>query len=461
MRAFIDKVFVHSLILFILAYFISTIWTEVIFLHAMSAAGFIMLISILIVMPKRVLVLPILLISFSIAIVWLTSSPLGILWSGLREMSSIIPLVILITLISWIISHRPYVKALLSRGQNRIHTPIRFYTFTVAISHFISSFMTVGGIVFTFQMFQNLKRTETSNQAWDFTLSTAIMRGFTLTVLWTAVHPAFAYVIAGTNAPLIPTVLKGLGLALIGLVLAIFIFKFQMNQRKINVDVVPDFKNDMNERLDGLVWKFLIWVALLMGGIYTFNQGLDVNILLAVPVVIMVVTTLYFVCNRALAEYKQRWWRLMTVDLGNKKKEMILILSAGLLVGALKETGYGEVLFGYFLTGIDWLNLNVLIGLTFVVILLGFCGFPPIPAMVLLSGILMGIPGGYSTDLVALSLLLGVAVTLVIAPVTVPLLLISSQNKRSLAENGFRWNIVFGVSLLIVGIVYIQVLTLF
>jgi len=221
LRAFIDKVFVHSLILFILAYFISTIWTEVIFLHAMSAAGFIMLISILIVMPKRVLVLPILLISFSIAIVWLTSSPLGILWSGLREMSSIIPLVILITLISWIISHRPYVKALLSRGQNRIHTPIRFYTFTVAISHFISSFMTVGGIVFTFQMFQNLKRTETSNQAWDFTLSTAIMRGFTLTVLWTAVHPAFAYVIAGTNAPLIPTVLKGLGLALIGLVLAI------------------------------------------------------------------------------------------------------------------------------------------------------------------------------------------------------------------------------------------------
>ncbi|GAE37401.1 hypothetical protein [Halalkalibacter akibai] len=461
MRAFIDKVFVHSLILFILAYFISTIWTEVIFLHAMSAAGFIMLISILIVMPKRVLVLPILLISLSIAIVWLTSSPLGILWSGLREMSSIIPLVILITLISWIISHRPYVKALLSRGQNRIHTPIRFYTFTAAISHFISSFMTVGGIVFTFQMFQNLKRTETSNQAWDFTLSTAIMRGFTLTVLWTAVHPAFAYVIAGTNAPLIPTVLKGLGLALIGLVLAIFIFKFQMNQRKINVDVVPDFKNDMNERLDGLVWKFLIWVALLMGGIYTFNQGLDVNILLAVPVVIMVVTTLYFVCNRALAEYKQRWRRLMTVDLGNKKKEMILILSAGLLVGALKETGYGEVLFGYFLTGIDWLNLNVLIGLTFVVILLGFCGFPPIPAMVLLSGILMGIPGGYSTDLVALSLLLGVAVTLVIAPVTVPLLLISSQNKRSLAENGFRWNIVFGVSLLIVGIVYIQVLTLF
>ncbi|WNF36798.1 hypothetical protein RJD24_20765 [Bacillaceae bacterium IKA-2] len=50
---------------------------------------------------------------------------------------------------------------------------------------------------------------------------------------------------------------------------------------------------------------------------------------------------------------------------------------------------------------------------------------------------------------------------MVIAPVTVPLLLISGLNGRSLAENGIRWNILFGVSLLIVGLLYIQFLTLF
>jgi hypothetical protein len=198
-----------------------------------------------------------------------------------------------------------------------------------------------------------------------------------------------------------------------------------------------------------------------MGGVLLTNQLLQLDVLLAVPVVIVIVTTLYFVSNRSVSQYKQLWVRLVSVDLGKKKKEMLLILSAGLLVGTLKETGYGEVLFSYFLTAVDWLNINILIGLTFVVILLGFCGFPPIPAMVLLSGVLVNIPGGYSPDLVALSLLLGVSVTLVIAPVTVPLLLISGQNGRSLAENGFRWNILFALPLLIIGLLYIQFLTLF
>jgi hypothetical protein len=142
-----------------------------------------------------------------------------------------------------------------------------------------------------------------------------------------------------------------------------------------------------------------------------------------------------------------------------KKKEILLILSAGLIVGTLKETGYGFILFNYFLTAVEWLNINILLSLTLVVILLGFCGFPPIPAMILLSGILVNVPGGYPPELVALSLLLGVSVTLVIAPVTVPLLLISSLNGRSLSENGFSSNIFFAVSLLTVGLLYIQLLT--
>jgi hypothetical protein len=203
----------------------------------------------------------------------------------------------------------------------------------------------------------------------------------------------------------------------------------------------------------------MFWISLLMGGIFTTNQVLQLDILLSVPIVIVVVTTLYFVSNQSTSEYRQLWVQLITVDLGMKKKEILLILSAGLIVGTLKETGYGFILFNYFLTAVEWLNINILLSLTLVVILLGFCGFPPIPAMILLSGILVNVPGGYPPELVALSLLLGVSVTLVIAPVTVPLLLISSLNGRSLSENGFSSNIFFAVSLLTVGLLYIQLLT--
>jgi hypothetical protein len=447
--------------MFILLYLFSTIWENPILIEAQSVMAIFMLITTLIVFPKRGLLLPILLITISIIIVVFTSSSPIALWIGLREMNAIITLVILIGLVSWIISHRPYVKALMLLGEKRITTPTRFYSLVTSLTHFISSFMTVGGIPFSYQMFQNMKKPHVSQLPWDFTLSTAVIRGFSLTVLWTAVHPAFAYVVGGTNAPLFSTLFKGLGLALIGMALSIAIYRLQMNRKEVVVEVIPDLTIRSEEPLNGLVGKFLFWVSLLMGGIFITNYSLQLDILLAVPLVIVVVTTLYFISYRALPQYKKLWIRFITVDFGKKKREIFLMLSAGILVGTLKETGYGHELFLYFLTIIEWLNLNILIGLTLVVILLGFCGFPPIPAMVLLSGILVDIPGGYTPELVALSLLLGVSVTLFVAPVTVPLLLLSSLNGRSLSEIGFRWNILFGVIFLVIGLVYIQLLVVF
>lgn len=456
----VNKFFVTALVTFILLYFISTAWKESIIFDLLSAMGLMMLLSIFFSKPKQNIVLPVLLITLSMIVVWITASPPFVLWIGLREMRAIIPLIILITLVNWIISHRPYVKALMNFGKRKITTPTRFFSFVAILTHFISSFMTVGGIAFVYQLFRNEKKPTVSQDPWEFTLGTAIMQGFTLTVLWTAVHPAFAYVIAGTHAPLLTTVSKGLGLAFLGFIISIIIYQFQMKRKQIPTDVTPDLEINSGEQLDGLVGKFLFWVSLLMGGIFITSQWLQLDILLAVPIVIVVVTTIYFITNDSISEYKKLWTRLVIVDLALKKKEILLILSAGLLVGTLKETGYGFVLFDYFLTAVDILNINILISLTFVVILLGFCGFPPIPAMVLLSGILVNVPGGYSPDLVALSLLLGVSVTLVIAPVTVPLLLISSLNGRSLAENGFQSNILFGVALLIIGLLYIQLLAL-
>lgn len=420
-----------------------------------------MLISSFLVLPKRELVLPMILITLSLIIVLITSSSPVVFWVALREMRAVIAMVMLITLVGWIIGHRPYVKALMALGQKRITTQSRFFAFVAVLTHLISSFMGVGGIAFVYEMFGNQKKASVSKEAWDFTLSTAIMRGFTVTVLWTIVHPAFAYVIAGTNAPLLPTMVKGLGLAFIGLIIGVAIYLLQIKQKQISLDVTPDLSVQEGEQLDGLVGKFLFWVLFLMASILFMNQWLHIDILLTVPVVIVIVTTIYFVSNQSLLQYKELWLRFLTADLGKRKKQLFVILSAGLLVGTLKQTGYGNVLFNYFLTAVDLLNINVLIGLTLVVILMGFCGFPPIPAMVLLSGILGSVQVGYPLDIVAISLLLGVSVTLVVAPVTIPLLIISGLNGRSLIENGFRWNIIFGVLLLIVGLLYVQLMTLF
>ncbi|MEL7564938.1 MAG: hypothetical protein AAGU27_08640 [Dehalobacterium sp.] len=458
---FANKLFVWALIAYILLYLLSTMVPRPTIFELQSAMGFIILTSAFLILPKRGLILPILLIMLSLIIVGITSSSPVVLWVALREMKAIITLIILISLVSWIVGHRPYVKALMAFGQKSIKTPTRFFSFVWVLTYFISSFMTNGGIVFVYQMFCHEKKAIVSELEWDFTLSTAIMRGYTLTALWSIVQPAFAYVIVGTHAPLLPTMVKGFGLGIIGFLISALIYRIQLKPIQISPDLTPELSKRLEEQLDGLVWKFLMWLSFMLVGIFIANHLFHMDILLSVPVVIVIITTLYFVSTKSMFQYKKLWLRLITVDLGQKKKELFVILSAGLLVGTLKETGYGQVLFSFFLTVVNYLNMNIFVGLTLVVVMLGFCGFPPVPAMVLLSGILGNFSVNYSPDLIALSLLLGVSVTVVIAPITIPLLLISSLNGRSTLENGFRWNIMFGILLLIIGQIYIQLLALF
>jgi hypothetical protein len=119
----INKLFVATLMAYIVLYFISTIWKEPVIIELLSLTGFLMLFSIFLSKQKQGLTLPILLITFSMIVVWITASSPWVLWIGLREMSAIITLIILISLVNWIISHRPYVLDFSSYGRDFHYEP--------------------------------------------------------------------------------------------------------------------------------------------------------------------------------------------------------------------------------------------------------------------------------------------------------------------------------------------------
>ncbi|WP_456276862.1 hypothetical protein [Bacillus sp. AK128] len=124
--SFSHNIFILALASFILLYLLSTIWEHPFIMVLQSIMALLMLVTTLIVFPKRSLLLPILLITISIIIVAFTGSSPIALWIGLREMNAIITLVILIGLVSWMINHRPYVKALMLLGAKR-----DYYTYPV------------------------------------------------------------------------------------------------------------------------------------------------------------------------------------------------------------------------------------------------------------------------------------------------------------------------------------------
>ncbi|MGF7184631.1 nitrogen fixation-related uncharacterized protein [Desulfitispora alkaliphila] len=371
-------------------------------------------------------------------------------------MRYILALTTLVPLISWIARYKNYIHAILHMGKKQVRTNNHAYLVLSFGTHIVSSFMHIAGMAFIYHLFSKEKPSVMSLKGWEFTIHTALARGFALTVLWSPMHPAFAYGIFGTQAPLFATIGKGLILAFVGMGVGALVYMWQFGRgESLSSWSLPISLAENGPPDSRLVTEIFVWLGIILASIFAL-YSIYGEILVIVPIVILIVTFIYFLWNRDLQQYKKLWARFITDELPHKKKETILIISAGVLVSTLKGTGFGQVFFDQFLLVTEWFKLDFLVGLTLLVIFLGFTGLPPIPAMVLLATIINDVPYGYSPELVTLSLLLGVAITLIIAPVTIPLLMMSSLNRYSLFDNGFKANIIFGIIFLVVGQMVIQ-----
>jgi hypothetical protein len=455
----LKKAYVFVLVTFIILNFTSLIFETPYINHLISMCGLILLLSALFLMKRNNLIIPGIILGLSFIVIMSTSSNPISLWDGLREMKDIIPLVTLVVMIGWIIKYKPYVKALLQFTNGRMKTNSQFFLVTNLVSHLLSIIMSVVGIAFAYQLLNEKREEDIDQLTWDFTLSTAIMRGYSLTALWAIVHPAFAFVLAGTKAPLILTILEGFGLAVLGVTISLIAYRFQMD-RKNRIKFFFQYIKSENNILERkkLIIDFIVWISIIIGTIFAFYQLLHISILTSIPLAIVIIVTIYFIVKKDMNTYFKQLENMINIDFLNKKDQVAMILSAGILVSALKVSGVGALFFNSFLTGANWLHIDMLLGLSLIVILLGLIGLPPVPAMVLLSGLLIDLPSQYPMDLITLALLLGVSISVVISPISTALLVMSSLNGRSTIQNGMYWNIFFGLLLLICGQLYFKVL---
>jgi hypothetical protein len=422
-----------------------------------SFLGLLIFASAFFLLRGAALILPIILLVFSTGMIFLTGSDPVILWDGLREMKMILPLVLLVPLVGWIMNQKPYIQAVFKASQKWMKTSTHYYLGLSLLSYAISSFMLMAGIALLHALISGNRPDNTpSRSTEDYFKSTSIMRGYSLTSLFSLFTPAFAYAVQGTGAPLWKTAGIGFILGLIGVLLGWFLFQwYQRNAGGLEMaEMVQDTPTDVAGT--GPLLKELILIIIGMISLtLLFLEFTPLNILYVIPLVILLMNLTYFIAIRNLNRLLKATRQFVVQDLPKKSRELTLIFSAGLLVGSLKATGMGALFFSLFLSGLEAIHLNIYTGLTCMIILMGFLGLPPIPGMILVSGILTDLPVGVMPELITLSLLVGVVITLLIAPVTVPLLLISSLNGFSMWQNGFRWNFGFGALFFICGQVYI------
>src|SRR5699024_3418747 len=113
----------------------------------------------------------------------------------------------------------------------------------------------------------------------------------------------------------------------------------------------------------------------------------------------------------------------------------------GMMIYALNQTDFAQTV----VDGIYGLQsilpfINILYLLPFIVIILGFCGLGPLTVMALVGGILGSLHFPYPPEIIVLAITSGSAIAILLSPLIMPVITLSSANGLSGLKTGIRYN---------------------
>jgi hypothetical protein len=338
----------------------------------------------------------------------------------------------------------------------------------ISFTQMIAYFLLFGSITMMYQ-FTNIILGEQHAEVWENYKGTALLRGFALSTLWVISIPSFVFAVETLGATLWIAILQGFGVAMVGTVIAVIFSHFE--ERKYKTRLTPVLQKEMSHLLKNAsnikvqkkkcIEFFLLFITL-FGSIFMFHALFHFQLMLLIPI-----TIIFWVGGFYL--YKKKVHKFLFVLNEYRKKDIVsqgyqlnVMISVGILIFALKQTPFAPTVVSsihYIQTHLPF--LNPLYFLPFIVILLGFMSLGPLTVMVLVAGILESMTLPYPPELIVLAITSGSVISILISPLIMPVIVLSSANGLSLFKNGLTFNWKYAIVFYIIVQIYIQVMVYF
>lgn len=386
----------------------------------------------------------------------------GIL-AGFLQMRNMIGLLVVVPMIGWVLREKPYMESMMSLAQNILNTSRKFYLGIISFTQMIAYFLLFGSIPMMYQVI-NMILEDKKSEAWENFKGTALLRGFALSTMWVISIPSFAFVVETMDASLWISILQGASMSMVGIVIAV-IFS-SLEEKKYGVDLTAGLREEIekvilhtnnNEQRNRLVIEFVILFITLFGTIFTLHAMLSMELLVLIPLVVLAWIVTYYLLNKRPKKLAEEAKTYVIHDLDKQSYQLSMMLGAGMLIYALHQTPFASfVVDGIYSLQANVPFLNILYFLPLMVIVLGFFGLGPLTVMVLLGGILQAIELPYPPELIVLTITLGSAISILLSPLIMPVIVLSGVNGLNGFKNGLQFNWKYACTLYIVGQLYVQ-----
>ena len=468
MNLFAARGFTFSVSMYALMHFITYFFESSLFGFMLSIFGILTLIFAIWLLPMKFVQLQLFLIIVALFVLFFTSDSIFTdILKGFTQMRKLIGLLLIVPMISWVLKEEPYIEEIMSFFHNLLNKSQRFYFGMTAMTQVISHFLLFGAVPMMYRFIDTFLG-EHKDEAWENYKGTAILRGFALSTMWVISIPSFVFAVEALEATLWKSMLLGFIFAFAGTLLAT-VFSY-LKEKDYNADftailqleidkAVKNSRNEGNWNRD--VAEFFFLFISLFGTIFIVHELSGLGFLLAIPLVILVWTCLYFLVKKRKTSFIDNTKLYFSKGMATQAQPFSILLAAGLLIFALNQSTFGV----YVINGLNFLTdlipvLNILTLIPFIVIFLGFIGLGPLPVIVLVAGILNGIALPYPPELIVLAITSGSVISIILSPLVMPVIILSSLNGLSGIRNGIRFNLKFAIAFYILVQVFIQTMVL-
>ncbi|PWA10032.1 hypothetical protein DCC39_12145 [Pueribacillus theae] len=454
---------------YVILNFISIIYENNFIVTSLSVCGLLALFFALMTLERRAIVLPsfLVLCAVAISIFDANTSFFAVFWEGSRAMRSLISMLLVLPIVGWVLNQESYVEDTIILLKDRIKNSKVLYFVNSFLTQLISFFLLFGAIAVVYQIVQSFFSKHDS-EAWKRFKATSILRGFALSTIWVISIPSFAYSVEVMNAGLIPALIQGFILSLLGLLLSVFYLHIYEKRNKISIS--KDISETISEVLGGADRKknlhrnpleFLFLFLSLLALTLIVNALVPVGLLTIIPIVVVCWAVVYFLVKKKFRHFIAEGKRYIKVGVSSRTQETSLLFAAGLLIAALNSSGLSvTVMEGIYHWTENIPGLNFLWVLPFIVVFLGFFGIGPLTVMVIIAGIVKSIHLPYPPELIVLTMTLGSAISIMFSPVIIPVIFLSSINGQSPIENSIKQNWKFAIGFYLLVELYIQLMIL-
>lgn len=464
MKAIAAKGFTFSVSVYALLHFTTYFFYNDALFSVLSVLGFLSLVFALLLLPLNKLQLPIFLSTIAIGVLLFTSGSLiDGLAAGFVQMRSLISLLLIVPMISWVLNEEPYIEEIMSYGHNFLNESRKFYLGLTGMTQIISHFLLFGAVPMMYSFIDTFLK-EQKSEAWENFKGTAILRGFALSTLWVISIPSFIFAVEALGATLWKSVLLGFAAATAGSLLgALFAYRQEKRDQEdftmvLKTEIAKAMKNSRNTgKWNRDVAEFAFLFISLFGTIFMVHEVWNIDFLVVIPLVILAWTLLYFLVKSRMGNYVADGRNYFAKGISRQAQQFSILLSAGLMIYALNQSGTGS----YVIDGMNYLTeivpfLNILLLLPFILILLGFIGLGPLPVIVLVTGILEGVALPYPPELIVLAVTSGSVISIILSPFVMPVIILSSMNGLSGVRNGIQFNLKYAIAFYVMIQLFIQ-----